>query len=152
MRKAEILLVEDNEGDIALTQMAFEKVKMPHRIYVARDGEQAVNMLMKKDGQEDMPDFDLILLDLNLPRKNGNEVLADIKSDEKLKNIPIIMLSSSKHQRDIMRSYNYQVNSYIVKPNGMDEFVKIAQAIETCWFGSMRDSSVNSGVGTGARV
>ncbi len=138
-RMAHILLVEDDEKDIVLAQKAFESFKVPKQMHVARDGEIALDMLYKRGDHKDSPDFDLILLDLNLPGINGPEVLQDIKQQKKLASIPVVMLSSSKNQADIMKSYNYQANSYIVKANGIKEFQRIAQAVEICWFRALSD-------------
>lgn len=133
-RLVHILLVEDNEGDIVLAQKAFEDFKTPKKMHIARDGETALNMLTKSDEYEDLPEMDLILLDINLPRIDGPEVLQRIKNDPALSLIPVVMLSSSTNPKDILKSYECQASSYIVKAQGLKEFKKIAQAVEICWF------------------
>ena len=100
VRPVEILLVEDNEGDVFLTKKAFEKAKIANNIYVARDGEQALAMLNGEEGQEDMPRPDIVLLDINLPKKDGKQVLAEMKDHPSLRRIPVVILTSSKAEQD----------------------------------------------------
>ncbi len=134
-RPVEILLVEDNVGDVILTKKAFKKAKLPNNITVAEDGDKAIQFLRRDDrGNAPMPD--IILLDLNLPKKNGQEVLKEIKSDERLKKIPVIVLTSSSAELDVVKSYNLHANSYLVKPVTLDKFVDIVKTLEEFWFSS----------------
>lgn len=125
-----ILLVEDNEGDIFLTKKVFEKAQLKNTITVAEDGEKAIQILKER---KDHPD--LILLDINLPKKDGKQVLEEIKSDTKLKTIPVVILTSSKTEKDILESYNLHANSYIVKPVTLEKFGEVAAVVENFWFG-----------------
>src|SRR5579863_10007782 len=131
MKSINILLVEDNEGDILLTTEAFEESKIVNEINVIRDGEEAIRYfetLNKKD-----PHPDLVLLDINLPKKSGHEVLMHIKSHEKFKHIPVIMLTTSSSEKDILLSYNNYVNCYITKPIDVSDFMKAINKIEDFW-------------------
>jgi chemotaxis family two-component system response regulator Rcp1 len=134
MRSVEILLVEDNPGDALLTRQAFADSRIPCRISVARDGVEGLAYLRQEAGfaQAVMPD--LILLDLNMPRKDGRELLADIKQDPQLRRIPVIVLTTSNADNDVLRSYNLHANAYITKPIDLDQFVDIVRAIEEFWF------------------
>lgn len=136
-RTIEILLVEDNPGDVLLTQEAFEKSSYTFNITVAEDGEKALAIAGKQNDYKNQPDFDLILLDLNLPKKNGIEVIKELKNDPSTTNIPVIMLSSSKQQIDIVKSYQLKANSYIIKPSTEAEYDEIVKAIEICWFNAL---------------
>lgn len=133
-RQIEILLVEDNVGDVLLTKKAFEKAKLANNILVAKDGEVAIQMLKKQGEHSDIPTPDLVLLDINLPKKNGHEVLAEIKNDEHLKRIPVVVLTSSKAEQEILATYNLHANSFIVKPINLEAFHNIVSAIEQFWF------------------
>ncbi|MEM8785774.1 MAG: response regulator [Pseudomonadota bacterium] len=133
-RPVEILLVEDNEGDILLTQEAFEDAKIRNSIHIARDGEQALSMLHKQGPHASLPDFDLILLDLNLPKIDGKQVLQDIKNDDRLRRVPVVVMTTSSAQRDIVESYNLHANSYVMKPINFESFKEIVSAIEDFWF------------------
>jgi chemotaxis family two-component system response regulator Rcp1 len=133
-RPAEILLVEDNYGDALLTRKAFKTAKINSHITIAIDGEQALFMLRRAPPYTSAPIPDVILLDLNLPKKNGHEVLQEIKSDERLKRIPVIILTSSMAEIDVIKSYDLHANSYIVKPVDPQDFIEIAQMIERFWF------------------
>lgn len=116
VRSIEILLVEDSPGDVRLTREALKEAKMRNNLHVVGDGVEAMSFLRKKDKYANAPRPDLILLDLNLPKKDGREVLAEIKSDEDLKNIPVVVLTISKSEEDILRSYNLHANCYVTKP------------------------------------
>lgn len=134
MKIAEILLVEDNDGDVFLTKKAFEKARIANEIHVAPDGEVAMDMLRQENGYEDMQCPDLVLLDINMPKKDGKEVLAEMKEDEALRRIPVVVLTSSEAEKDIVSSYDLQASSYIVKPVSAANFHKIVSAIEDFWF------------------
>jgi CheY-like chemotaxis protein len=129
-----ILLVEDNLPDIVLTKKAFAKGKIPNTISAVRDGEEAMDFLHKRGIYGHVEKPDLILLDLNLPRKTGYEVLKEIKSDAALMAIPVIILSSSEAEQDISRSYALHANSYLVKPDNLRNFVEMVDHIEGFWF------------------
>lgn len=133
-RPVEILLVEDNPGDVILTEIAFKESKIANNLYVARDGEQAIEYLKQNSGFEGAVKPDLILLDLNMPKKNGREVLAEVKSDENLKNIPVVVMTSSMAESDILQSYNLHANSYVVKPVNLEKLAEVIESIENFWF------------------
>ena len=127
----DILLVEDNPGDVRLITESFKEVEMPHKLAVARDGLEAIQILNKECKESTDPK--LIILDLNLPKKNGWEVLKEIKKDEKLKTIPVIILTTSKSKDDIKRSYSNQANAYLIKPMELDNFVEVVKSIQEFW-------------------
>ena len=129
----EILLVEDNPGDVRLTMEALKEGKVHNKLYVAKDGVEALAFLYQTGEYSNMPIPDLILLDLNLPKKDGREVLAEIKADPQLKRIPVIILTTSDSEQDILKTYDLHANSYITKPVELDSFIKIIQAIESFW-------------------
>ncbi len=131
---ANILLVEDNPGDILLTKKAFKNANIKNEINVAEDGEQALDYLYKRNGYESATEPDLILLDLNMPRKDGREFLSDIKQDNQLRRIPVVVMTSSKAGRDVLEVYDLHANSYIVKPADLSSFSAIVAAIESFWF------------------
>ena len=133
-RPIEIMLVEDNPGDVLLTREAFADAKISNNIQVANDGEQALELLRAISADESKILPDIILLDLNLPRKDGRQVLTEIKEDEALKHIPVVVLSSSKAESDIAETYKLHANSYIVKPIDLSQFMDIVSAIEGFWF------------------
>ncbi len=133
MKRVHILLVEDNEGDIVLTQEAFEESKIITDISIVKNGSDALDFLFKKGGFTDAERPDLILLDINIPVYSGHEVLERIKSDASLKKIPTIMLTTSSDQRDINKAYENHANSYISKPIDMDDFLKAVLKIEEFW-------------------
>jgi len=133
-RPVEILLVEDNEADIRLTRESIKEAKIRNILHVARDGEEAINYLYKKEDYKDAVTPDLILLDLNLPKKDGREVLEEIKSDEALSHIPVVILTTSEAEKDIVKSYKLHANCYVTKPMGIDQFVEVIKAIEDFWF------------------
>lgn len=130
----EILLVEDSPADILLTREAFKNNKIANKIYVAEDGIQALDFLYKRGQYVSAPRPDLILLDLNLPRKNGREVLAEIKADPDLRTIPIVVLTTSNDEEDILKAYNLNANCYVIKPVGFENFMKAMQSIRNFWF------------------
>jgi len=132
-RHINILLVEDNPGDARLTIEALRDAKVRNELNVARDGVEAMAMLRREDGYADAPRPDLILLDLNLPRKDGRQVLAEIKSDENLRRIPVAVLTTSQAEQDILASYDLHANCYITKPVDLNEFVRVVQGIENFW-------------------
>lgn len=132
-RPINILLVEDNPGDVRLTQEAFREGNIKVNIEVARDGVEAISYLRKQAPFSEAILPDLILLDLNLPKKDGREVLAEIKNDPDLKRIPVVVLTTSNAEADILKSYNLHVNSYINKPVDFDRFFEIVQKIEDFW-------------------
>jgi len=120
----EILLVEDNPGDVMLTQEAFDECLLPHRLSVVGDGEEALQFLRQAGKYTDAPHPDLVLLDLNLPRKDGRELLAEVKNDPELRHIPVIVLSTSESDQDVARAYRLHANCYLTKPIQMDDFLK----------------------------
>ncbi|MEQ8169473.1 MAG: response regulator [Candidatus Eremiobacterota bacterium] len=129
-----ILLVEDDEGDAELTREALEDSKLAINLHIVRDGVEAINYLYRKEPYIDAPLPDLILLDLNMPKKSGREVLAEIKQDETLKDIPVIILTTSQVGEDILRSYNLGANCYITKPVDFAQFVNVIKNVEDFWF------------------
>jgi CheY-like chemotaxis protein len=129
----EILLVEDNLGDIRLTREVLRECKVLNNLSVARDGEEATAFLRREGGFAGVPRPDLILLDLNLPKKHGREVLAEIKTDPDLKSIPVVILTTSNAERDIVKSYELHANCYLTKPVQLDEFISVVQSIENFW-------------------
>ena len=133
-KSVDILLIEDNPGDIFLTKKAFKSCKLSNRLFVAEDGEKAISFLKKEGEYKDAVTPDIILLDLNLPGKDGREILAEIKEDEDLKSIPVIILTSSDAEKDILTTYKLHANSYIVKPVDFTKFLEIVSSIENFWF------------------
>ena len=128
----EILLAEDNLGDVFLAKKAFSNSKIKNNITVANDGEHLLSILNKAD-QNGTKVPDLILLDLNMPKVNGKQALAEIKKDDKLKKIPVIILSSSKSEQDIAESYDLHANSYLVKPVSLEQYKNLVKSIENFW-------------------
>lgn len=131
---AEVLLVEDSPGDVRLTREALKDSAIPSRLNVVRDGEEALAFLRRQGPFSDAPSPDLILLDLNLPKKDGREVLADIKQDPELKRIPVVVLTTSEAEQDILRAYDLHANCYITKPMDLDEFLETIREIHRFWF------------------
>ena len=129
----EILLVEDNPGDSRLAKEALKESKLKNNLYVAEDGVEAMNFLYKTGKYSKMPRPDLIILDLNLPKKDGREVLAEIKNDYNLKRIPVVILTISKAEEDILKTYNLHANCYVTKPLDLDQFMKVVRSIEDFW-------------------
>jgi two-component system, chemotaxis family, response regulator Rcp1 len=134
LKHIEILLVEDSPADVLIAREALAEAKLINSIHIADDGVEAMDFLYKRGKFASVPRPDLILLDLNLPRKNGREVLAEIKADEELKNIPVVILTTSSAEEDILRSYNLHANCYVVKPVEFTNFVKAVQSIQQFWF------------------
>ncbi len=130
----EVLLVDDNPGDAQLTRIALEDSKISVHLNVVEDGVEAIAFLRKQEKYAQAAHPDIILLDLNLPRKDGREVLAEIKGDENLKRIPVVILTTSQAEEDILEAYNLSANCYITKPVDFDQFVKIVKSIENFWF------------------
>jgi two-component system response regulator len=133
-RRVEILLVEDSPADVTLTREALQESKLINNLHVVTNGVDAIAFLKKTGDYAGKPRPDLILLDLNLPRKNGREVLAEIKADTSLSAIPVVIMTVSQDERDIVESYRLHANCYIRKPVKFDEFIKIVQSIESFWF------------------
>ena len=128
-----ILLVEDNPGEVRLTQEAMKDCRINNKISVARDGEEALAFLHREGPYAGEERPDLILLDLNLPKKDGRQVLAEIKADPNLKRIPVVVLTTSKAEQDILKAYNLHANCYITKPVDMDQFMEVVKLIEGFW-------------------
>ncbi|MEO3812027.1 response regulator [Sphaerisporangium sp. B11E5] len=129
-RFIDVLLVEDDPGDVLLTREAFEHNKVQNKLHVVSDGEQAMRFLRQEGEYADTPRPDLILLDLNLPRKDGREVLEDIKADADLRSIPVVVLTTSEAEEDILRSYHLHANAYVTKPVDFDQFIKVVRQID----------------------
>ena len=133
-RPMEILLVDDNPGDVRLTEEALKEDKVLNALHVVKDGVEAMAFLRREAPYERVPRPDLILLDLNLPKKDGREVLVEIKSDENLKAIPVVVLSVSQAEEDIVNIYRHCGNCYISKPVDLDQFTRVVRSIEDFWF------------------
>jgi CheY-like chemotaxis protein len=129
-----IMLVEDNEGDVRLTKEAIKESKIHNTLTVAMDGEEAMEMLFRKGKHADVPRPDLILLDLNLPRMDGREVLSAIKENPDLKSIPVVILTTSQAEEDLLKTYAMHANCYIVKPVDITQFARVVQLIQDFWF------------------
>lgn len=134
----EILLVEDNPGDVRLTKEALKEGKVSNNLHVTMDGMEALAFLRKEGEFSDVPTPDLILLDLNLPKKDGREVLADIKEDPALKRIPVVILTTSTAEEDIFKTYNLHANCYITKPVDLEQFIKVVKAIDDFWLSMVK--------------
>ena len=132
-RPIEILLVEDSPADVCLTEEALHEGKVVNRLYVVTDGEQAVDFLFRRPPYEDVPLPDVILLDLNLPKKDGREVLAEIKADHRLRKIPVVVLTTSRDEQDVLRAYDLNCNCYITKPVDLMQFIEVVKAIDNFW-------------------
>ena len=132
-RPAEMLLIEDNPADVRLTQEALKEAKVLNTLHVVEDGVEAMAFLRREDKYAQVPRPDFILLDLNLPRKDGREVLAEIKHDERLKRMPVVVLTTSRAEEDIIRSYNLHANAYVTKPVDLEQFLKVVKALEEFW-------------------
>jgi two-component system, chemotaxis family, response regulator Rcp1 len=128
-----ILLMEDSLGDVRLVQEALKEGKLHNRLFVVRDGAEGMDFLLKREKYQEALRPDLILLDLNMPRKDGREVLAEIKQHENLKRIPVVILTTSTSEADILKTYNLHANCYIVKPLNLDEFIRVVRSIESFW-------------------
>ncbi|GGM10182.1 response regulator [Deinococcus aerophilus] len=134
MKPIDILLVEDNPADVLLTQEAFEEADFPHHLHHARDGVDALAFLRREQHYADVPRPDVVLMDLNMPRMSGLEVLDILKLDEELRNIPVIVLTTSRAESDIWRSYNLHANAYIPKPVSIGDFVEVVRSLGNFWF------------------
>ena len=132
-RPIEILLVEDNPGDVRLTKESLRESKVRNNLHVAPDGVAALAFLRREGSYAEVPRPDLILLDLNLPKKDGREVLAEIKADPALKTIPVVVLTTSSAEQDVLRSYELQAASYITKPVDLEQFITVVKSIEDFW-------------------
>ena len=133
-RPVVILIVEDNPTDVLIAREGFLGAEMPNTLYVADDGIEAMEFLRRRGKYATAPRPDLIVLDLNMPRKNGHEVLTEIKADDALKHIPVVILTTSKSEEDITKAYRCHANCYISKPVDFDEFTKVVQTIQDFWF------------------
>ena len=129
----EILLVEDNPGDARLTQEALRDAKVRNNLHVVLDGVEALAFLRRQGKHAAVPKPDLILLDLNLPKKDGREVLEEIKQDDQLRHIPIVILTTSQAEKDIIESYRLRANAFVTKPVDLEQFLKVVQSIEHFW-------------------
>jgi two-component system, chemotaxis family, response regulator Rcp1 len=130
----EVLLVEDNPADVRLTQEAFRECRIANNLRVVQDGVEAMEYLARRGRYKDAPRPDLVLLDLNLPRKSGREVLEEIKSDRELRRIPVMVLTTSKAEQDLQRAYSLHANCYITKPVDLEQFFDVVRSIEHFWF------------------
>ena len=132
-KPVDILLVEDNPADVRLTEEALKDAKVSNNLAVVGDGVEAMKFLQHQTPYVDSPRPDLILLDLNLPRKDGREVLAELKNDEELRRIPVVILTTSQAEEDILKTYDLHANCYITKPVDLDQFIKVVRSIENFW-------------------
>ena len=132
-RPIEILLVEDNPGDARLTLEALKENKVSNHLHIVKDGVEAMAFLRHEGKYANAPRPDIILLDLNMPRKDGREVLTEIKGNESLRRIPVVILTTSQAEEDILRSYDLHANCYVTKPVDLEQFIKVVQSIEAFW-------------------
>jgi CheY-like chemotaxis protein len=130
LRVVDVLLVEDDPGDVLLIREAFEYNKVHNTLHVVSDGVEALDFLQRRNGHADAPRPDLVLLDLNLPRKDGREVLEEVKADPDLRTIPIVVLTTSEAEEDILRSYHLHANAYVTKPVDFDRFIEVVRLID----------------------
>ena len=137
-RPIELLLVEDSEPDVRLTKEALHEAKVRNRLWVVEDGVEAIEFLRRQGRYADAPRPDLILLDLNLPRKDGRQVLKEIKDDGCLKRIPVVILTTSKSEEDVLRAYDLHANCYITKPVDFNRFMEVVKSIEDFWLTVVR--------------
>ena len=133
VKPVDILLVEDNPGDVDLAREALDDSKMNNTLYVVEDGEEALEFLHQRGQYAEAPRPDLIILDLNLPKRDGREVLAEIKDDESLRRIPVVILTTSKAEEDVLKTYNLHANCYITKPLDLDQFLHVVRSIQNFW-------------------
>lgn len=131
----EILLVEDNEGDVGLIEEVLEEIKIRNNLHIAENGEEALLYLLRKGKFSSYPRPDIVLLDLNMPKKDGREVLKEIKAHSSLKNIPVVVLTTSEAEKDILRAYELHVNAYVTKPLDFGHFIKVVESIADFWLG-----------------
>ena len=129
----DILLVEDNPGDERLTREALREGKVYHKLHWVKDGVEALEFLRKQGKYKGTPRPDIILLDLNLPKKDGREVLQEIKADERLMRIPVVILTTSKAEEDVLKTYTLHANCYVTKPVDLEQFIKVVQSIDNFW-------------------
>jgi two-component system, chemotaxis family, response regulator Rcp1 len=141
----EILIVEDNMGDARLTQEALKENRVRNNLYHVKDGVEAMQFLRRQAEHSTVPPPDLILLDLNLPRKDGREVLKEIKEDPELRRIPVVVLTTSEAEQDLLTSYDLHANAYVTKPIDLDRFIEIVEAIEEFWFTIVKLPQVKEG-------
>lgn len=134
----EILLVEDNPGDVRLTREALKEGKIHNRLHVAADGVEALAFLRRQGAHARAVKPDLILLDLNLPRKNGLEVLQELKADEALRRIPVVILTTSSAEKDVVASYDLHANCFVTKPVDIEQFITVVKSVEDFWFSIVR--------------
>ena len=134
VRPVEILLVEDSAGDVELMEEGLKEGKVLHHLNVARNGVEAIKFLRRQGKYTDAAEPDIILLDLNMPRKDGREVLQEIKDDNQLKHIPVVILTTSQAEQDILKSYQLHANSYITKPVDLAQFFEVIKTLEDFWF------------------
>ncbi len=127
----EVLLVEDDPGDVLMTREAFEQHKLRNTLHVVSDGVEALSFLRQEGQYADVPRPDLVLLDLNLPRKDGREVLAEIKADPQLRRTPVVVLTTSEAEEDVLRSYDLHANAYVTKPVDFDRFIDVVRRIDS---------------------
>ena len=132
-RPIEILLVEDNPGDVRLTMEELKEGKVHNKLSIVENGVEALSFLRKEENYKDSPTPDLILLDLNLPKKDGREVLIDIKNDEDLRRIPVVVLTTSQAEEDVLKVYNLNANCYVSKPVDLGQFIDVVKSIEDFW-------------------
>jgi len=133
-RPVEILLIEDNPGDVELAREGLRECKIRNNLHAVGDGVEASAFLHRKGAYASSPRPDLIILDLNLPKRDGRDLLREIKEDEELKRIPVVILTTSAAEEDILRSYSLHANCYVTKPLGLDQFLQVVRSIETFWF------------------
>jgi len=133
-KTVEVLLAEDNPGDVMLTKKALKRGKLANNLHVVTDGVEALDYLRQNGEYEDVPRPDLILLDLNMPRKDGQDVLKELKDDDELRTIPVVVLTSSESEEDIAKSYELNANAYLTKPVDFDGFIEIVNRLENFWF------------------
>lgn len=138
VKLVEILLVEDNPGDVRLTQEALKETKLVNKLHVVGDGEEAIAFLRKQGKHANARQPDLILLDLNLPKKDGREVLAEIKNDPDLQRIPVVVLTTSKSEQEVLKAYNLHANCFVTKPIDLDQFMHVVKSIEDFWLSIVR--------------
>jgi len=134
IRPIEVLLVEDNPGDVRLMQEALKDAKVRNNLHVVNDGDEAMSFLRRQEKYSDSPEPDLIMLDLNLPGKDGREVLQEIKTHPALMHIPVVIVTTSSAEEDILESYSLHANCFVKKPVNLEQFIKVVHAIEDFWF------------------
>jgi len=132
-RAAEVLLVEDSPGDVRLTREALKEGKVRNNLSVVNDGVEAMEFLRRQGKYADAPRPDIVLLDLNMPRKDGREVLAEMKGDDDLKRIPVVILTTSEAEQDILKTYELHANCYLTKPVDLEQFISIVKSVEDFW-------------------